>query len=497
MSNTNPYADLNLKLFETAEQEFNIHLQAEYNSRIIFSGKFGHGKTTFLNWFFDQEEQKDKYNVIRLYPVNYSVASNEDIFEYIKYDIMVELLDKGYKVKSLDPNKWKLASFYVKDNPLKVVSFLAKRLPKVGKSIGDFIDELSVLKDDFENYCEEANNAQDEKKIAEGFLKELESETGSLYEKDAITELIKLLVERGPESEKENQKETILIIDDLDRIDPEHIFRILNVFAAHFDLHSGENKFGFDKVMVVCDIENIRNIFKAKYGTDTDFNGYIDKFYSHKVFVYDLVEAFVDFAIGNLSGANMRLDGRSEFRDLNMVEAVRNSLIQRNEFLSDMLSVLMDARQIDLRNIIKWKGQKVLYSRVLNMEHLRFSDVQYLYGFSLRLLADLKGSANGLKEAVNSITSISRSNFPLDDYAKVLGALYTLKQHKNKEDSIKTYDLGLREGRVVLRVGGGGKVSLVTPVSNQGFSHNVSLTVDEFKNLLIKVIDLLAAHRIL
>lgn len=76
-------------------------------------------------------------------------------------------------------------------------------------------------------------------------------------------------------------KMKVLIIDDLDRIDPEHIFRLFNIFSAHFDYHKGtDNKFGFNKVVFVCDIRNIRNMFHSRYGAATDFTGYIDKFYS-------------------------------------------------------------------------------------------------------------------------------------------------------------------------------------------------------------------------
>ena len=39
---------------------------------------------------------------------------------------------------------------------------------------------------------------------------------------------------------KKDGKKTVLIIDDLDRIDPEHIFRLLNVFAAHLDIRDLE-----------------------------------------------------------------------------------------------------------------------------------------------------------------------------------------------------------------------------------------------------------------
>jgi len=78
-----------------------------------------------------------------------------------------------------------------------------------------------------------------------------------------------------------------LIIDDLDRIDPEHIFRILNVFSAHFSKDYESHKFGFEKVILVCDLNNIRNLFQHKYGSGVDFSGYIDKFYSIAPFHYD------------------------------------------------------------------------------------------------------------------------------------------------------------------------------------------------------------------
>ena len=85
----------------------------------------------------------------------------------------------------------------------------------------------------------------------------------------------------------DKQKENILIIDNIDRIDPEHIFRILNIFSSHMLFSQDRvkiNKFFFDKVIVVCDINNIRNIYKNKYGPDVDFSGYIDKFYSTSIF---------------------------------------------------------------------------------------------------------------------------------------------------------------------------------------------------------------------
>ena len=69
---------------QTSKQkiEFNELLLDNEINKILFSGKFGTGKTTFLRDFFI--EYASDFTPIFLYPVNYSVAGNEDIFEYIK-----------------------------------------------------------------------------------------------------------------------------------------------------------------------------------------------------------------------------------------------------------------------------------------------------------------------------------------------------------------------------------------------------------------------------
>ena len=56
----------------------------ETTDRIILSAKFGDGKTYLLNKLRNDEAMKDKYEFFTIYPVNYSVAKNEDVFEYIK-----------------------------------------------------------------------------------------------------------------------------------------------------------------------------------------------------------------------------------------------------------------------------------------------------------------------------------------------------------------------------------------------------------------------------
>ena len=54
-----------------------------------------------------------------------------------------------------------------------------------------------------------------------------------------------------------------LIIDDFERIDPEHIFRILNVFSSHME-GDENNILGFDHVIIVGDIENIKKYISSQ-----------------------------------------------------------------------------------------------------------------------------------------------------------------------------------------------------------------------------------------
>lgn len=270
-----------MKLEITSEIErFNNHLNLLDNNQIIFSGIFGIGKTYFLKEFF--ETKNEKYESFLLSPVNYSISQNDDIIEYIKYDIAFQLLSKNIDFEKADFSKLLTSQFYLKENFLDTIALLAKNGGKIGKALGDIYKNLKELSNNIKTHHLEAQI--DEQKELIDFLKEITLKDNSIYEENRITELIAGLIEKL----KENSKEIILVIDDLDRLDPEHIFRILNVFACHFDLPNfTKNKFGFHKVILVCDIDNIRNLFHSKYGLNVDFSGYIDKFYSREIFSYN------------------------------------------------------------------------------------------------------------------------------------------------------------------------------------------------------------------
>ncbi|MEM7035560.1 MAG: P-loop NTPase fold protein [Bacteroidota bacterium] len=124
---------------------------------------------------------------------------------------------------------------------------------------------------------------------------------GNFLEFDMVSILISDLLEAFAlidDTETESRKK-VHIIDDLDRRDPDHIFRMLNIFSAHQDSNYGGNKFGFDQVVLVGDVNNISHVFYHRYGPNTDFEGYISKFFSHTV--YEFVNKLaVDVYLKNL-----------------------------------------------------------------------------------------------------------------------------------------------------------------------------------------------------
>jgi hypothetical protein len=269
---------------QTETERFQEHLSIPKNNRILFSGMFGIGKTYFLNSLFSNNES---YEPFFISPINYSVSNNEDILEYIKYDILICLLEKdniSWQKETFSDNL--LVQYYLKDHFWKLASDIIKHVGKVGKALSTVISDLEKHKVEYEKYKKTYEN--DDLNTVGKFLSDLQKEEGSIYENNDITTLIHALIKSIPDDKK-----PILIIDDLDRIDPEHIFRILNVFSAHFSDDYGSHKFGFEKVILVCDLNNIRHIFQHKYGSGVDFSGYIDKFYSIEPFQYSNKQEFI------------------------------------------------------------------------------------------------------------------------------------------------------------------------------------------------------------
>jgi hypothetical protein len=272
---------------EETSKSFLEHLEIPENTQIVFSGRFGIGKSFFLDDFFDKNQ--NKFEAIILSPVNYSVSSNKDIFEYIKYDILFELLRKGVVDNKVALNSTGKAFSLLQSIDIKAFGSFLKMIPQVGKDLSNVVEGLTELKGHFEDFKKKFDQ---ERQITD-YLKSYTGEIGSIYEENFITTLINELLHKLKGDEEEDKKDTVLIIEDLDRLDPDHIFRILNIFSVHTNYQSGRFKFDFNKIILVCDINNIQNIYKHRYGSDVDFEGYMDKFYSHEVFHFKNRKALI------------------------------------------------------------------------------------------------------------------------------------------------------------------------------------------------------------
>ena len=270
----------------------------EDNKRVFFSGRFGIGKTFFLQKFF--EEHTNKYDVYHLFPVNYQISSNENIVEFLKYDILVELLkihSNAFESTELNGLKEKLRFFaaFCKDRELvgrvskatiKALFALTpdpifNRLSRLGRPLSD----LTTLRKEFQEF--KLEELSGDKNAIDEFLEQIETEV-NIVATDYVSQLLREKIET-----LKDDKRSVLILDDFDRIDPEHTFRILNILSAHID-GDEENKFGFDHIIIVGDIDNLRNIFHHKYGAETDFWGYFDKFFTVEPYLFNNEQAIAE-----------------------------------------------------------------------------------------------------------------------------------------------------------------------------------------------------------
>ena len=288
-------------------KDFKQYLDA--NSRCILSAKFGDGKSYFISSFI--KEYSDEYLFIPIYPVNYQVMDNKDIFELIKRDILIRLLsNKDININEIELSNASLIYSYFMNKSEDAILDVIDLIPKINVygvdiSISSAIKKIKNIKDKFDKYKQEFASVD---KTSEEYITKFDSLKGSIYEFDTISQLICDIIREY--KEQYPSKQVVLIIEDLDRIDPGHTFRILNIFSAHFDRYTtglmefektcGDNKFCLDKIITVCDIDNIRNIYSHVYGDKTDFIGYISKFSNNQHFDYSLRENIKDYIINNL-----------------------------------------------------------------------------------------------------------------------------------------------------------------------------------------------------
>ena len=211
--------------------------------------------------------------------LTYSVAKNEDVFEYVKRDILLQLANND-KLDGVDLNA-AIDSIFGWKTLHDAIDFVMQFVPN-GNILMKIVEKVKACRDEYE----------EKKKTWESYESTFKSQRGGLYEDDGYTQLIKAALEYVKSHE---EKRTCLIIEDLDRIDPGHLFRILNVFGAHVDEDKDSNKFGFDNIIAVMDYDITEHIFHHFYGQQANYNGYMSKFYSHYPYYYSIKDVAVNY----------------------------------------------------------------------------------------------------------------------------------------------------------------------------------------------------------
>lgn len=339
---------------DNALKAFKEHL--EVNERTVFSAKFGDGKTYFLNEF--KKLHKKDYYFITLYPVNYSVAENQDIFEYIKRDILFQLAIDD-KLNPIDFESI-ANSIFTWENLKEVLCFLISCMPK-GEILTKIIEKGGKIA---QKYKEEQTTFQ---KYNSWFT----SQKGGLYEHDGYT---KLIIETLKYIKGSGYK-TALIIEDLDRIDPAHLFRILNVLGAHIDGHlyreyKDTNKFGFDNIIIVFDYDTTKNIFHHFYGQNANYDGYINKFINQIPFSYSITQTAQTYLIDFITKECNVSDTLSDIH--NIYSKIKKLSVR------DIQQIIHNSRKYIINKEISLNNESIITDSTLT----RFISILILLGFN-------------------------------------------------------------------------------------------------------------------
>lgn len=288
---------------DDAINAFERHLNC--HPRAILSARFGDGKSFFLSAV--EEKLRGRFVFLKVYPVNYQVAENKDIFEYIKRDLLFQLYGNGMVPESyVIPNS--IASyFFLNNNWEEFAKEILEELSLFDSSntIKATLGAAKFLRSMKKRYDEFRDNGGNLGVLLDRFIDSFENK--GIYEADPITSVLCDIISNWKKAHR--KKKVCLVFEDLDRIDPAHIFRILNVISAQIDYgykygvspkSNGleGNKFGVDNIVVCLDYDNLEGIFEHFYGQRACFEGYINKFSDRGIFRYSLREqlarAYVD-----------------------------------------------------------------------------------------------------------------------------------------------------------------------------------------------------------
>ena len=385
-----------------------FHLHLVQKPQTILSAKFGDGKTYFLNEYIHQHEA-DTFFVV-LHPVNYVVSPNEDIFEYIKRDILCALM----QTEELQKIDWKktikdvvLGKDFAKltDDMLTMlaphlqmiseVTPIAKILPKSVDLVMQVRDKVSLKK----------------------YIEHFQEVKGGLFELDDIS----IVIQKTIQAIQAQDKRCVLIIEDLDRLDPGHLFRILNVLSAHIDSDKCTNKFCFDNIVAVLDYDTTRHIFHHFYGEKANYEGYMSKFMSSQPFEYSITKVAHEQLEAYLKN-DCRIESLGNFpkntSGLSLVEKINNMSVRDVEHVLN--GIEHQIIQCDVETCASAKIRPVDYSTKLFSVLVKMN-----YKVSSQQLANYFGaSINNLRVLNNYLLTTPNISGDLIKFQRSLIRIY-------------------------------------------------------------------------
>lgn len=384
---------------------FDEHL-TEDNKNIIFSAPFGKGKSTFINEYF--EKNKEQYNCIKISPVHYSICNNEDIYSLLKYDIICELLDTSDVSNDKEFTCFENIKYNSEEIANIICSTILKNIPKIGKHIDTCTKMISKIN----TLLKETNKPKSE--ILNEKVMSLEEYKYFLADDFIVNYCNDKLI-----NIKENDNKTnVLVIDDLDRLDPEHIFRLLNIFSTYTDYSFSGNKYAFDHIIFVCDIDNIRKIYAHKYGDSVDFEGYINKFCTREIFRFDLME-------------EIRISYDEIF------ESINNKIYKLYgiQYIKEILFILLENEIINFRDLLNIQNDLNKYSS--KFKERMNNSISATYNTAISLIYKLKLD-NIIRDRIsrnlkfkNQVYTIKNYIFTKSAESKLTKDYYTINQRSN------------------------------------------------------------------
>ena len=202
---------------DSAIQEFREHLKC--HPRSILSARYGDGKSYFIDAFMKDPAVKKEFQILKIYPVNYQVLENRDIFDIIKYDVLLQMglndmLDPAQEISSLDA-----FLFCMKSNGLDLLESLfnvassiegvstVKAIGKVGKGAVGVIQRIQEAIKDYKEY------KRGESSILDKYMGEMDKTP--IYEEDPITKIIQNNLTAWRKKRGNKNKRVVLLFEDM------------------------------------------------------------------------------------------------------------------------------------------------------------------------------------------------------------------------------------------------------------------------------------------